>query len=427
MNTPVLKIKNISKQYKLGVIGSTSLHDDINRFFSKLRGKGDPYARIGDENIIHKSSKSKYAWALRDISFEVSKGDVVGIIGKNGAGKSTLLKVLSKITSPTNGDVKIKGQLASLLEVATGFHPEMTGRENIYLNGAILGMSKAKIKSKLNDIVEFSGCGRYIDTPVKRYSSGMYARLSFAVAAFLEADILLVDEVLAVGDADFQKRAIGKMQSVSQDSNRTILFVSHNMSAIKRLCNKCILLENGKLKMYGDTNKVIDEYLNPKNYNIDAYKGEEIFKGLFFKEFFITDSNNKRLKSISTGQTILFNVKLGNTINCDKQLFVDIRIRNKDLYLITTLTNWAKGDGVFRTFEETILYCQVQAFNLVPSNYFIDLVFYQDNEYKKLVVWNEFINIDVLQNDSKKRILIPEFHGNFILDYTWTDDIEKIR
>src|SRR5690554_65546 len=260
----ILKAENISKQYRLGLVGTGTLSHDLNRFWHSIRGKEDPYLKIGAVNDRSSKEKSEYVWALRDINFEVKQGEVLGIIGKNGAGKSTLLKILSRVTLPTTGVIKTKGRIASLLEVGTGFHPELTGRENVYLNGAILGMTKKEIASKLDEIVEFSGCERYIDTPVKRYSSGMKVRLAFAVAAFLEPDILVVDEVLAVGDAEFQKKAIGKMQDISGTDGRTVLFVSHDMSAVSSLCSKCLLLVDGRTSFSGTTKDVISTYLLKK-------------------------------------------------------------------------------------------------------------------------------------------------------------------
>lgn len=258
--TPVLKIENLSKQYRLGQIGTGTVSHDINRWWHRVRGKDDPYLKIGDVNDRAKSGGSEYVWSLNDISFEVNQGEVLGVIGKNGAGKSTLLKILSQVTSPTSGSVKMKGRIAALLEVGTGFHPDLTGRENIFLNGAILGMTKAEIKSKLDEIIDFSGVAKYVDTPVKRYSSGMMVRLGFAVAAHLEPEILIVDEVLAVGDAEFQKKCIGKMKDVS-GQGRTVLFVSHNMPSIRMLCNRCLLLEKGKLVSSGSPDVIIGEYL----------------------------------------------------------------------------------------------------------------------------------------------------------------------
>lgn len=260
MKDIILKAENISKQYRLGQVGTGTLSHDLNRWWHEIRGKENPYLKIGDTNDRSVKGNSDYVWALQDINFEVERGEVLGIIGKNGAGKSTLLKILSKVTAPTTGSIKSRGRIASLLEVGTGFNPELTGKENIFLNGAILGMTKKEITSKLDEIVEFSGCERYIDTPVKRYSSGMTVRLAFAVAAFLEPEILVVDEVLAVGDAEFQKKAIGKMQDISKGQGRTVLFVSHNMAAVKSLCTKGIVLENGLIKYNGSVEQALDIY-----------------------------------------------------------------------------------------------------------------------------------------------------------------------
>ena len=259
-----IEFNNISKQYRLGLVSTRTLSHDLNRWWTvNVLRKEDPYLKIGETNDRSSKGNSEYVWALKDINFKVEQGDVVGIIGKNGAGKSTLLKLLSKVTGPTTGTIKARGRIGSLLEVGTGFHPEMTGRENIFMNGAILGMNKKEIQSKLDEIVDFSGCERYIDTPVKRYSSGMMVRLGFAVAAHLDPEILVVDEVLAVGDAEFQKKAIGKMQDVSKGEGRTVLFVSHNMASIRNICTSGVVLEYGQVK-YRDNNvnKVVDFYLN---------------------------------------------------------------------------------------------------------------------------------------------------------------------
>ena len=257
-----IEFNNISKIYRLGLVSTGTLSHDLKRWWTmNIRGKEDPYLRIGETNDRSTKGESDYVWALKDIDFKVEQGDVVGIIGKNGAGKSTLLKILSKVTAPTTGTIRARGRIGSLLEVGTGFHPEMTGRENIYMNGAILGMTKSEITKKLDEIVDFSGCERYIDTPVKRYSSGMMVRLGFAVAAHLDPEILVVDEVLAVGDAEFQKKAIGKMQDVSRGEGRTVLFVSHNMASIRALCHIGILLETGRIKTCGPIDKVIETYI----------------------------------------------------------------------------------------------------------------------------------------------------------------------
>lgn len=257
-----IKFENISKQYRLGMVSTRTLSHDLKRWYTmNILGKEDPYLKIGEVNDRAHKGTSDYVWALKDINFQVEQGDVLGIIGKNGAGKSTLLKILSKVTTPTTGIIKARGRIASLLEVGTGFHPEMTGRENIYMNGAIMGMTKAEINSKLDAIVDFSGIERYLDTPVKRYSSGMTVRLGFAIAAHLDPEILVVDEVLAVGDAEFQKKAIGKMQDVSKGEGRTVLFVSHNMAAVQALCSKGMILSNGYCVKQGDIDDCVNEYL----------------------------------------------------------------------------------------------------------------------------------------------------------------------
>ena len=257
-----IEFNHVGKQYRLGLVSTGTLSHDINRWWhTSILRKEDPYLKIGDVNDRASKANSDYVWALRDIDFKVEQGDVVGVIGKNGAGKSTLLKLLSKVTAPTIGTIRARGRIASLLEVGTGFHQEMTGRENIFMNGAILGMTKQEIAAKLDEIVDFSGCERYLDTPVKRYSSGMMVRLGFAVAAHLDPEILVVDEVLAVGDAEFQKKAIGKMQDVSKGEGRTVLFVSHNMASVKQLCKSGVLLENGCLKFRGSIKDTIDQYI----------------------------------------------------------------------------------------------------------------------------------------------------------------------
>ena len=261
-----IEFVNVGKQYRLGLVSTGTLSHDLNRWWTmNVLRREDPYLKIGETNDRSSRGHSDYVWALKDINFSVEQGDVVGIIGKNGAGKSTLLKLLSRVTAPTTGQIRARGRIASLLEVGTGFHPEMTGRENIYLNGAIMGMTKQEISRKLDEIVDFSGCERYIDTPVKRYSSGMTVRLGFAIAAHLEPEILVVDEVLAVGDAEFQKKAIGKMQDVSRGKGRTVLFVSHNMDSMLNLCQKGVLLENGRIKYMNDIKSTVSEYLGGDN------------------------------------------------------------------------------------------------------------------------------------------------------------------
>jgi lipopolysaccharide transport system ATP-binding protein len=288
-NNIAIEFQNVGKQYRLGRVGTGTLSHDLNRWWqTSILGKEDPYLKIGETNDRTTKGHSDYVWALQDISFKVERGDVIGIIGKNGAGKSTLLKLLSHITAPTTGDIYYRGRISSLLEVGTGFHPEMTGRENIYMNGSIMGMTRAEITRKMDEIVEFAGVERYLDTPVKRYSSGMTVRLGFAVAAFLEPEILVVDEVLTVGDAEFQKKAIGKMDSISREGGRTVLFVSHNMDSMLSLCHNGILLENGRIKYSGDINSTVATYLGGTNNETiftqedskyDAYVSDVRFEG----------------------------------------------------------------------------------------------------------------------------------------------------
>jgi lipopolysaccharide transport system ATP-binding protein len=280
-----IEFDHVGKQYRLGLVSTGTFSDDLTRWWTMhVRHKEDPFLKIGETNDRSHKGSSNFVWALKDINFNVEQGDVVGIIGKNGAGKSTLLKLLSRVTAPSVGEIRARGRIASLLEVGTGFHPEMTGRENIYLNGAIMGMTKQEITRKLDEIVDFSGCERYIDTPVKRYSSGMTVRLGFAIAAHLEPEILVVDEVLAVGDAEFQKKAIGKMQDVSKGGDRTVLFVSHNMGSVRRLCKKGILLENGSVKFEGNINDTIENYLSDQiiQSSFDGIDGDE--KILYLKQ-----------------------------------------------------------------------------------------------------------------------------------------------
>lgn len=322
-----IKAENISKQYRLGQVGTGTLSHDINRFYHKLCGKEDPYLKIGEANDRETKGKSEYVWSLRDINFEIEQGDAVGIIGRNGAGKSTLLKLLSKVTKPTTGIIRSKGRIASLLEVGTGFHPEMTGRENIFLNGAILGMTRKEIARKFDEIVDFSGVERYIDTPVKRYSSGMYVRLAFAVAAHLESEILIVDEVLAVGDADFQKKCLGKMGDVTKSEGRTILFVSHNMTAVSQLCKSGMFLKDGMLVNQGNMKSITDQYLK------DSEKGSSFFvaeedrnDNVFFKKISVNNNNGKASSSFDYEDEIVLNFEIVNIKNIENaNVFVTIQ------------------------------------------------------------------------------------------------------
>lgn len=307
-----LKAENISKQYRLGQVGTGTLSHDLNRFWHQMRGKENPYLKIGEANDRASKGESDYVWSLRDINFEIGQGEAVGIIGRNGAGKSTLLKLLSKVTKPTTGKIYTNGRIASLLEVGTGFHPEMTGRENIYLNGAILGMTRKEITRKFEEIVDFSGVERYIDTPVKRYSSGMYVRLAFAVAAHLESEILIVDEVLAVGDAEFQTKCLGKMGDVSKGDGRTVLFVSHDLNAVSQICNTGILLNQGLVEYTGNIRETVSTYLNSDN---DAViylnRQDHSNKKMFIKEIQVTKLDGEVSREYFYNEQIDFKFTLG--------------------------------------------------------------------------------------------------------------------
>ena len=328
MDNISIQFDHVGKLYRLGLVGTGTLRQDLYRWWqTKILNKEDPFLKVGEVNDRTHKGNSDYIWALKDISFDVKQGEVVGIIGKNGAGKSTLLKLLSRVTSPTTGTIRANGRIASLLEVGTGFHGEMTGRENIYMNGSIMGMTRTEINRKLDDIVEFAGVERYIDTPVKRYSSGMTVRLGFAVSAFLEPEILVVDEVLAVGDAEFQKKAIGKMQDVSRGDGRTVLFVSHNLGAIKNLCERGVVLNNGELVFDGNVDEAVDYYLQ------DAGNGEEgrIVDAITYRKDYISiasieingsESNRQTINKRQDYLDITIKGETTNPIKCDVKLII---------------------------------------------------------------------------------------------------------
>jgi len=310
-----IEFNNISKIYRLGLVSTGTLAHDMKRWWTmNVRGKEDPYLTIGETNDRSTKGDSDYVWALKDIDFKVEQGDVVGIIGKNGAGKSTLLKILSKVTAPTTGTIRARGRIGSLLEVGTGFHPEMTGRENIYMNGAILGMTKHEISKKLDEIIDFSGCERYIDTPVKRYSSGMMVRLGFAVAAHLDPEILVVDEVLAVGDAEFQKKAIGKMQDVSKGEGRTVLFVSHNMGSIRQLCRNAIVLEKGRIIHQSEAHSAVDFYLGR---NIEDKRSAQVI---------VSDEQHDKNRSLDVKFLSFTFAKEDPTFASDEDIDIEIKV-----------------------------------------------------------------------------------------------------
>ncbi|MDU8885486.1 ABC transporter ATP-binding protein [Yeosuana sp. MJ-SS3] len=394
----ILKIEDVSKQYRLGLVGTGTLSDDLKRWWYTIRGKEDPFLKVGVLNDRTASLDADYVWALKEINIEVKNGEVLGIIGKNGAGKSTLLKLLSRITMPTTGTIKTKGRIASLLEVGTGFHPELTGVENIYLNGAILGMTKSEIKSKEAEIIDFSGCKLYIDTPVKRYSSGMRVRLAFAVAAFLEPDILVIDEVLAVGDAEFQKKAIGKMQDISKGEGRTVLFVSHNMASVKSLCTRAIVLEHGNIVFNGDTDHAIDYYLKQGSLTTVAKAfASESFESSIFKIHQISVKNKDR----ELGSPIVENKPIEFTIN------LEIKSEQPEKYHITYHLFNENGEPLFSFSNigednqllngQNILACYFPESFLQSGQYFLSL-FIVENKKRAIFIERDILNFVVVDS-----------------------------
>jgi len=418
----ILKVENLSKQYRLGLVGTGTISHDLNRFLARIRGKEDPYLKIGESNDRSTKGTSEYVWALKDINFEVKRGEILGIIGKNGAGKSTLLKILSKVTGPTTGAIKSKGRIASLLEVGTGFHPEMTGKENIFLNGAILGMTKKEIASKLDEIIEFSGCERYVETPVKRYSSGMKVRLAFAVAAFLEPDILVVDEVLAVGDAEFQKKAIGKMQDISSQGGRTVLFVSHDMAAIKSLCYKSIVLNNGRILFEGEVSKAIDKYLQSgiENSNDNTKVEFTSQNSTFIREISLKNHLNNSTKFIEMGQDLIIDLILFCSENKD-DLKISVLIVSSSGEKITAIRSHESTSQRFQSNNPiTKINIRIKELNLMPKDYYLTFALAVNGN--TIETKNEVIKFSVFENDVFNTGKIPK--GNFINYYMSERSIE---
>jgi len=425
MKDIILKAENISKQYRLGQVGTGTLSHDLNRWWHKIRGKENPYLKIGDTNDRSTKGTSDYVWALQDINFEVERGEVLGIIGKNGAGKSTLLKILSKVTAPTTGSIKSRGRIASLLEVGTGFNGEMTGRENIFLNGAILGMTKKEITSKLDEIIEFSGCERYIDTPVKRYSSGMTVRLAFAVAAFLEPEILVIDEVLAVGDAEFQKKAIGKMQDISKGEGRTVLFVSHNMAAVKSLCTKGIVLEYGKIKFAGDIDSSIEYYLSSNfNKSVDLIVNRIDRKGL--GNFQIIDikkltSTRNESEIYLSGDTLVFEIKIRNYNKIKvENLRLDFGLNDSnDVRISWFSTSLFEKKHIFNELEDIVIKMEINEIPLSSGVYSLTsnlIVNNQNEDWLPNAVSFEIENGDFFKTGKA----IIEKQGSFLIKHNFT-------
>ncbi len=403
MNNTVIKVENLSKQYRLGLVGTGSLGHDLNRWWAKLRGKPDPYLKIGESNDRTQNGDSEYVWALKDINFEVKRGEVLGIIGRNGAGKSTLLKILSRVTAPTTGNVKVKGRIASLLEVGTGFHPELTGRENIYLNGAINGMTKSEVTQKLDEIVDFSGCERYIDTPVKRYSSGMTVRLGFSVAAYLEPEILIVDEVLAVGDAEFQKKCIGKMKDVA-GLGRTVLFVSHNMAAVENLCGAGLLIEAGMISFRGFCKNVVDKYIREREICADIKLSDRKDRygsgGIRFKEIVFVEKGKKPSFELSCGCSVTIFLYYERNIKVDRPecslAFYDLK-GNRILYMGTRI----QKKLFLNVFLKGKFECKIDRLPLLPGEYLVNVALDSPDGV-----------IDHIESAARVNILPSDVYGN---------------
>ncbi len=427
MSHKVIQVSDLGKQYRLGQVGTSSIGDDLKRWLHKVRGKEDPFLKIGEENDRTKKGSSEYVWALKDISFSVEQGDVLGIVGKNGAGKSTLLKILSRTTSPTTGEYKIKGRVASLLEVGTGFHPDLTGRENVFLNGAILGMTKAEIKKNFDEILDFSGVERYIDTPVKRYSSGMYVRLAFAVAAHLKPEILIVDEVLSVGDQEFQDKCLGKMRSVSE-SGRTVLFVSHNLLAVKQLCTKGIYLKNGKLLKTGTTKDIVEEYLNDgKHLKSDGTIPNDFYREIstgeaFFRKIALTDLNDNSLTGFAFNQP--FKIKLSlEVLKQIKDVVININITTSLGEPIVFSVDSKNSKYLQRTFDEGTHEIEtIFDLKLLPNSYKITIgLHYYGNGVT--IDWLENIyqfKIDKISYNTNEDYQWDAIHGYIEAETTWS-------
>jgi lipopolysaccharide transport system ATP-binding protein len=424
-----IEFNNIGKQYRLGLVSTRTLSHDLNRWWqTAVLHKEDPYLKIGSVNDRSTVADSEYVWALKDINFKVEQGDVIGIIGKNGAGKSTLLKLLSRVTGPTTGTIKARGRIGSLLEVGTGFHSEMTGRENIYMNGAILGMTKQEISKKLDEIVDFSGCERYIDTPVKRYSSGMTVRLGFAVAAHLDPEILVVDEVLAVGDAEFQKKAIGKMQDVSKGEGRTVLFVSHNMTSIKALCKRGVILKNGMLVDDGPVDAVVTHYLRGDS-DVDNYKCWEKseIKGNGFEliEMGVRRKGGSYSDVMRMDQDleVVIRYRLSRPI---KRFWITMHMKNEQGNKIFSFS------GINRCYDERhevgeyLQICTIPANYLNWGNYSIDfMAFQQDNNIEGLADDNDVVSFTL----ANRQVEIGSYMGKEPGDITPLFDFyeEKLK
>lgn len=377
MQDTVIKIENLKKKYRLGLIGSGTLTADLQSWWAKKTGKEDPNRKIDE-----KEQTNKEFWALNGIDLEVKAGETLGIIGANGAGKSTLLKILSRVTAPTEGEVKIKGRISSMLEVGTGFHGELTGRENIYLNGAILGMSRSEVDKKMEDIIEFSECRKFIDTPVKRYSSGMYVKLAFSVAAHLDSEILVMDEVLAVGDMKFQEKCLGKMGDVADKEGRTVLYVSHNMNTIQQLCSRCVVLDKGRIIYDGDVEEAIRIYMgtvkeSPVDVDLSEMERAEEHAGrvAFMKRLQVLDADS----SVFNRDSIM-RFRLSFTTELDNpKLYLRAILRYADGTPVTMVTT--KEPFSAKKDEEQSIVFRLDSKYIVPGKYTLSLILYEVNQF----------------------------------------------
>ncbi|MBK8982184.1 MAG: ATP-binding cassette domain-containing protein [Ignavibacteria bacterium] len=420
----VIKVENISKLYRLGIISSKSIVQDLNRFIARITKKEDPFSKIGKINNRTSGVKGDFVWALKDISFDVNEGEILGIIGKNGAGKSTLLKILSRVTSPTKGIIKIKGRVASLLEVGTGFHQDLTGRENVFLNGTILGMTQWEIKSKFEEIVEFSGIGSYIDTPVKRYSSGMHVRLAFAVAAHLDPEILVVDEVLAVGDAEFQKKCLGKMQSVSQKEGRTVLFVSHNMAIMSKLCTNVVVLKNGQIDFpKGPTSDGIQHYIINRMEKTEINLAERTDRNgegmIRLINFEMMNNNNEKIDIAISGQKVKFRIHYKCIKNPDpKNITTAIAMSRSDGFLVTVMGNGISSYAFDSISQEGYFTCVLDKLPITSGLYLLNLIVYQNGILQDWI--QEAVTLTVEDGDFYNTgKIVPSTHRSVLFEHEW--------
>jgi lipopolysaccharide transport system ATP-binding protein len=416
MARTAIKVEQLSKAYQIGQFGTGTLSRDLERFWiTKIMGREDPFLKVGEVNDRSVKGSSNVVWSLKDINFEIERGSAVGIIGKNGAGKSTLLKLLSRVTAPTAGTISVKGRIASLLEVGTGFHPELTGRENIYLNGAILGMRKREITRKLDEIIDFSGVERYIDTPVKRYSSGMYVRLAFAVAAHLESETLIVDEVLAVGDAEFQKKCLGKMQDISTGEGRTVLFVSHNMASVKNLCHRGILLENGLIKEEGHIESVIESYLYRTSERVPNLS-EVLFEPKKGDVYIASVAVTGSLGATDSGRAVFpmgSEMRFAIRVSSKRQtsgIRCSIVISTASGIRICAVRSHEMHAAVFRSDGDFQLTANIHDLRLMPGDYLVTIGLAENND--TISVLEDCLRFTVAEDDVFGTGNIPK--GNFI-------------